>query len=200
MDGDTLEIRGGGIPEKTYCFMLMISPDKTAELHELRRGATCSLDGPNAPTGNMVHLAVHLAKERGVQTLYIHDMARVPISPESLKKFRLSDVSLLTTGQSWYHQFLPLTSDDDAALARWRAIIETNTWEKVYACLTSIKGTVIVPDGATAGIDTTEVGSAKAVLTRIKQMRTDFFVTYLTELIPCSGVSSIYGWTWTHSM
>jgi hypothetical protein len=200
MDGDTLVIRGGGVPNKANCFMVMISPDKTAELHDLRRGADCSLDAPSAPTGNMVYLAVRLAQERGAHTLYIQDMARVAITPGSTTKFNLADVSLLTTGQSWYHQFLPLTSNDDDALARWRTIIENNTWDKVYACLTSIKGNVIVPDGAITGVDTAAAGSAKVVLTRIKQVRTEFFAKYLTELIPCSGVSSIYGWTWTYSL
>lgn len=199
MDGDTLVIRGGGVPNKANCFMVMISPDKTAELHDIRRGADCSLDGPSAPTGNMVHLAIRLAKERGAHTLYIQDMARIA-DPGRTTKFKLADVSLLTTGKSWYHQFLPLTSSDDDALARWRDIIETNTWDKVYACLTSIKGNIPVPDGVTAGVDTASPGSAKTVLTRIKQARTDFFAKYLTELIPCSGVSSIYGWTWTYSM
>lgn len=197
IEGDTVEIRGGGVPNKTYCLLLMVEPDKTAELHDLRRGANCSLDGPSAPTGNMVMLAARLAKERGANTLFIQDMARVPISPGSNMKFRLADVSLLTTGQSWYHQFLPLTSKDDAALARWRVIIANNTWDSVYTCMLSKYKTVVVPPGVTDDIDTSASGSAMIVLTRIKQKQTDFFAVYEAELIPCSGVGSIYGWTWT---
>jgi hypothetical protein len=196
MDGDTLEIRGGGIPEKTFCFMVFINPDKTAVLHDVHRGDKCSLDGPEAPTGNMVYLAARLAKEHGAHTLDIHDMARVPVAPGSTTKCRLADVSLLTTGQSWYHKFLLLTSKDDEALAQFRVIIENNTWDNVYTCLLSKYRAVEVPAGATDGIDTAAPGSAKKVLTRIKYARTDFFAKYEAWLPQCSGVSSIYGWTW----
>jgi hypothetical protein len=196
MDGDTLEIRGGGVPDKSYCFLLFISPDHTAELHEIHRGATCSLDGPDAPTGNMIQLAVRLAKDRAAHTLYITDNARVPIAPGSPTKFRLADVSLLTTGQSWYHPFLPLTSKDDDSLARWRTRAENNTWDDVYRCLRLRYNDITVPVDFT-DIDTSQPGSAKAVLTRIKQQRTDFFAKYEAELLPCSGIGSIYGWTWT---
>jgi hypothetical protein len=57
--------------------------------------------------------------------------------------------------------------------------------------------TVVVPPGVTDDIDTSASGSAMIVLTRIKQKQTDFFAVYEAELIPCSGVGSIYGWTWT---
>jgi hypothetical protein len=148
----------------------------------------------------MIKLAVRLAKERGVSHMELVDMAREPISPGSPNKFRLADMSLLTTGWSWYHQFAPLVSKDDDALAYRRAIIETNTWDDVYACLQTRTRVDMPPSVDIRDIDTSAPGSAKEVLTRIKYARTDFFFKYEAYLLECSGVHSIYGWSWTVDM
>jgi len=180
---------GGLLGSSLPCFLLSMENDC---------GALQSIEvecwGETAK--HTVLAAAKLAKQRGAKRLIFTDNSTKHIGNMS---FRVSDMYVLTSGQTWYESILPihLVREQDAQdVAIWREQVLTNTWQTVYECLRHRKPDIHIPDECLEGVDVTQKGSARIVLTKIKNMQTDFFAKYASFLILCSGIVSLHGLDW----
>jgi hypothetical protein len=191
----TIVIRGGRRAGRPECFLLFLEPDKSAELHGLEQAADCALSGDGSGR-KMVAAAVKIARARGATRFVLTDLARK--KTDSGKKFPLSNMYFLTTGQAWYESILPglvPTSKIDK-IPVWRERVRTNTWTAVLQGLRA-QG-VVVDDAASRGadVDVDAPGSAMTVLRRMKEAGTDFFADYDDEILIASGVGALHGVDW----
>lgn len=192
--GNGATLLGGRTEGKRPCFILITSPDGTGVLHGLEQGNDCSMDY-GATTKQTLIAAVNLAKQRGLTELHLTDNStkHVPY------RFRVSNVSFLTTGQTWYESVLPIHTDHMEDIERWRHQVRTNTWNSVWSCLLRRRPETVLPVSI-ADVDGDAAGSAMTVLSRIKTARTDFFARLEDDLLFCSGIGSLHGREWMMNM
>ena len=213
-DESTLVIQGGS--SRRPCFGVFINPDhKTAELHDLVRTSDCSLD-PGFTMKAAALAAFQIAREYGIHQIQLTDNSTKTLP--SKKKFKISLMKFLTTGQTWYESFLPVRPHPAYVerIERWRNTVHTNTWADVYSCLRTIKPDTVIPADI-SDIDSTLPGSAMVVFQRIsllqnnnlqqlanpcgspqgaKEANTDFFADYDGYLCTCSKIETTYGTEW----
>ena len=231
-DETTLRIDGG---TTAPCFILMIHPDhKTGHLQDIARRDDCSLD-QSLPRGETVttplsgglepgatmkaagKAAFQVAREYGIRQIQLTDNSSKLLP--SGKKFRLSLMKFLTTGQTWYESFLPVhpLPEKVAKVEQWRNAVRTNKWSDVYTCLRTANPDIVIPVDI-SDIDVTLPGSAMLVYHRIsllqnnnlqqlanpcgepqgsKEARTDFFADVDDDdLMKCNDIGALYGMTW----
>jgi len=180
---------GGLLGSSLPCFLLSMENDC---------GALQSIEvecwGETAK--HTVLAAAKLAKQRGAKRLTFTDNSTKHIGDTS---FRLSDMYFLTSGKTWYESILPIHLVDKKSarkLETWRVKVLTNTWQTVYECLQNRNPDIHIPDGCLEGVDVTQKGSARIVLTRIQDMHTDFFAEYEDDIVYCSGMGTLHGYVW----
>ena len=139
--------------------------------------------------------AFQIAREYGIHQIQLTDNSTKTLP--SKKKFKISLMKFLTTGQTWYESFLPVRPHPAYVerIERWRNTVRTNTWADVYSCLRTIKPDTVIPADI-SDIDSTLPGSAMVVFQRIKEANTDFFADYDGYLCTCSKIETTYGTEW----
>jgi hypothetical protein len=192
-DGIYIRINGGA---RKPCFVLMLTPDhRTGILEDVATRSDCSLD-PGSTMKIAGAAAFQLAREYGITRIELTDNSTKTLT--SGKRFKLSTMKFLTTGQTWYESFLPIKPPPEKAakVEQWRNIVRTNTWANVYACLRAANPGVVIPVDI-SDIDSTLPGSAMKVYQRIKESNTDFFADYDDELVSCNGmIGALHGMLW----
>ena len=176
-DGKHVYIHGG--PSRP-CFSIELQKNH-AILQDIARGTHCFTDGHTE-----LSAAAMIAKDHGARTMELSDNS-VIYCPERIV---LSDLSFLTTGQTWYESILPnMTATNFPLLERWRNTVKTNTWRTVGQGL---------PMFDTKGIDIDTPGSAMLVLNRAKNNRRNcaLLSAYMDQIIQQSGILSMYGRHW----
>ena len=192
---DIMAISTSKADDKQPCFIMRITPGGTSVLISISSGKLCFTDKVDDSPG-IVLVSLEIAKLKGAKTFEFTDNSTKKVNGA---KFKLSDLSFLTTGKTWYERILPGIKVNDkyerADLEDSRYIVLSNTWNKVYTNLSS-KGINI--DFDTEGIDCDKSGSAKEVLSRAKNSKkySTFFQENMGALIKSSGISSVHGLTW----
>jgi hypothetical protein len=180
-DGKHVYIYGG--PARP-CFSIELQKNH-AILQDIARGTHCFMDGHTA-SRDIVRAAAMVAKEHGARTMELSDNS-VIYCPE---RIALSDLSFVTTGQTWYESVLPnMTATKFTFLDQWRNAVKTNTWRKVGQGL---------PMFDTKGIDIDAPGSAMVVLNRAKNSRRNcaLLSSNMDQILQQSGILSMYGRHW----
>jgi hypothetical protein len=178
------------------CFMLDISVN--AILLSIERGNDCFLDG-YTDTKGIIKVAMYLARKHGATTMSLTDNSTISC-PEKVK---LSDLSFLTSGKTWYESAIPWLVPDDsnirAQLPIWRNRALTNTWYDVAEALRNDNTLTEKVIFDTTGIDIHASGSAMAVLDKAKQARTHcrFFSNCMKNLLEASHVDTLHEQSWT---
>lgn len=176
-DGKHFYIYGG--PARP-CFSIELQKNH-AILQDIARGKHCFADSHTT-----VRAAAMIAKERGAHTMELSDNS-VIYCPE---RIALSDLSFVTTGQTWYESVLPnMTATKFTFLDQWRNAVTTNTWRIVGQGL---------PMFDTKGIDIDAPGSAMEVLNRAKNSRHKcaLLSANMDQILQQSGILSMYGRHW----
>ena len=181
---------GGRTKGKKECFLLLLNPDKTADIQWLENAADCALD-PNGSGKSMVRAVLNLARQRGARSIALMDTSKKTLANN--KGFRLSNMYFLTTGQTWYESLIPglYPQEKEDKVALWRQKVQTNTWEDVHRQLGDISIPVDISD-----IDASQPGSAMIVLRRIKEAGGDFFAEHEDDLLLASGIGNLHGLSW----
>jgi hypothetical protein len=180
-DGKHFYIHGG--PARP-CFSIELQKNH-AILQDIARGTHCFIDG-HTESRDIVRAAAMIAEDHGALTMELSDNS-VIYCPE---RIALSDLSFITTGQTWYESILPnMTAKNFPFLERWRNNVKTNTWRTVGQGL---------PMFDTKGIDIDAPGSAMEVLNRAKNSRRKcaLLSAYMDQIIQQSGILSMYGRHW----
>lgn len=207
-------VYGGPTPPKLPCFTLFIENEdngqKSAELHGIVRDNGCFLD-ELSNSRDLVGVAVKFARKRfNVTLLRLVDNSKI-VCPETIF---LSNLSLVTTGFTWYQScipgLMPEDPDERELFTQWQTCVNTVSWDTLYDYLDK-HGVAPPPDGFdTAHLDTARPGSAKTVLNRLKQSKRgcSFFSAHLTQINDGFGIkisltspkntpkNPLYGWSW----
>ena len=182
-DGKYLFIHGG--PTRP-CFTVELFPNQRhAILQGIQRGTTCFADN-HPESRDLVRAAAAVARQRGMLTMELTDNSKL-LCPQ---RVTLSDLSFLTTGQTWYESILPnLTATDAPMLEIHRVRVRSNTWRIVGEGL---------PMFNSRGIDVDAPGSAMTVLARAKENRQQCadLAVHMGQLLFQSGIYSLYGHHW----
>jgi hypothetical protein len=182
-DGETLYIHGG---PKRPCFELqLIRNEKHSILQGVQGRQDCFTD-LHTDSRDILRAAIKVAKDHGILTMEFTDNSTIRC-PERLT---LSDLSFLTTGQTWYESVIPNLSVTDMPIIEvFRKRVLTNTWRSVGNGLLQFD---------TTGIDIDLPGSAMAVLARAKKSRTNCgaLSANMDMLLLQSGILSLYGRHW----
>jgi hypothetical protein len=192
---DLMAISTSRADDKKPCFIMRITPGSTSVLISISRGINCFIDKVDDSAG-IVLAALEIAKLKGAKTFEFTDNSTKTVDGV---KFKLSDLSFLTTGKTWYERILPGIKVYDEFerldVEDSRRTVLTNPWTKVNNNLYQ-KGINIEFD--TVGIDCDKGGSAKEVLTRAKNSRkySAFFQENMGALVKSSGISSLHGINW----
>ena len=174
-------ISAGRLEGQRPCFMMEMNlEDKTATLIGLERGRTCFIDAHES-SKDLVRVAVMIAEQHGIREIEFTDNSTI----QCPQKVRLSDLSFLTTGATWYESILPLEYMSEKPIEHCRNIVRTNTWKDVLNRITFLGYTCPFD---TAGIDITKPGSAMLVLARAKQQKR--FCSYVSQTMDVLLVSS----------
>jgi hypothetical protein len=88
---------------KQPCFIMKIVPGCASSIISLCRGITSFLDNQEGSTG-LVLAALEIAKLKGAKTFEFTDNS---VKVVEGRKIRLSELSFLTTGKTWYQRILP---------------------------------------------------------------------------------------------
>jgi hypothetical protein len=184
-------IRAGRSVETDPCFILTMNTEThIAVLQWLRRGTDCFVD-INESSRDLVHVAIQLAKQKGAIRLELMDTSTIRC-PEEI---RLSDLSFLTTGKTWYESILPgFIPTNSEEIEEMRNKVRTNTWASV------IENQPILAEKIDTGrIHIHSPGSATRVVARSKKegKSCHIFSTYMTKLLQGNGIQSLYGTTWS---
>jgi hypothetical protein len=192
VDGSSIIITAGDQHKYSQCFALSIYPDtKIAVLQTVSRRNDCFVDGHNN-SRDLVRAAYMIAKERGMRAFEFTDLSYI-VCPGTVN---LSDLSFLTTGQTWYESILPgLTCIDQLhnktcyLLDEYRQRVRTNTWRQVGHSLIDLD---------MHGVDIDAPGSAMLVLAALKREKQFcwFFDQNMDQLILNSGYVSMHGRQW----
>jgi len=178
----TIQIKG---PNQNLC-MLVLLEEETAILQILDGKAPCSMSY-DAPSSELVLAAYHLAKMKGASRIELTDYSKK--TTPSGREFSLANMYFLTEGKTWYESILPfypvdsyVASASDIEIARTRAL--TNSWASLLSCDSSLSHPTI----DSSDIDIYAPGSARQVLQRIKQEKSDYFVEHMSKLLRCSAI------------
>ena len=180
----------GGNNVTQPCFILLFSRGDEAALQSVGEGNTRSMDY-GATSRQLVRAAVALAIHRGAKQLTLTDNSTKKLPNK--KWFRLSDMNMMTNGQTWYETIIPgLIPDSDYTeeVTEYRRIVTSATWSSISTCL----GDPI--DLTDPMFDGTTPGSAMTVFKGMKDAKTDFFADYRVGLLRCYGLSSLFGSSW----
>jgi hypothetical protein len=184
--GNDIVFRGG--KEAYPCFILSINKYKEATLTGLTKDKLCFIDGYEN-SRDLVRIAASLAKERGAKSLTLTDISYIKC-PE---KVYLSDLSMITTGKTWYESILPFNPMNPEFVEPFRKKIVEASWIS------------IMPESAgfnTEGINITSPGSAILVLDRAKKDKRfcKFFSDNMHILLERFGVKSFKNQDWTYTI
>lgn len=185
-DNVDILIFGGYKSPSRFCFLVSIPPSGIAQLQILRRGSDCFLDAHES-SKDVVRAAVKIAKEKGAKVLELVDESYINC-PQYID---LPDLSMLTTGKTWYESILPFRPLDPEYVEPFRKKLLTNKWID------------IAPEGSTLsihGIDVNAPGSAMLVLNRAKKSKEycKFFSDNMKILLDKSNVKSFVGTVWSY--
>lgn len=183
--------------DKQPCFMMHIVPGKGSELISVSRGRACFEDNHDN-SADIVLAALEIAKLKGAKTFEFTDNSTKTVEGQ---KIRLSDLSFLTTGKTWYERILPIRPStkvySDDIENRRRPKVLTNTWASVYNNL--------INEGLNIDIDTTNIninepGSAMKVLLIAKKSKKYhkilFYEKNMFKLLDSSNIQSMHGIHW----
>lgn len=193
---NTITIKGGHRPNSSPCFILTIdrSDPSSAVLQEVeRRDGICFRDD-HADTRNVVRAAMDIAARRGVKMIQFTDWSYI-LCP---KRIHLADLSMLTTGKTWYESILPhlrCVSPEGEDLEHYRHLARTNTWRQVGHGLIDID---LTNSRNGTSIDIDAPGSAMEVLNSMKKDRgfCEFLALNMRKLLERSGIHSLKGTEW----
>lgn len=187
IDGNIIVVHGGDDYNYSPCFVLNIDPKTNgAVLQTLYKRDNCFDDG-HQNSRAVLKAVYRLAQEYGTKYMEFRD---VSVKYCDKREIRLSDLSFLTTGKTWYESVLPeLQCTDCEDLEEWRKQAHAATWRTVGADLVDID----IP-----GVDFDASGSSMIVLNAMKKdgRFCSFFVKYMERLLYRSGFLSLYGHTW----
>jgi hypothetical protein len=198
-----IEIHGGIKAAGRTCFILEIFPNTgNATLKDLeagRWGDTCFTDGYQESSA-LVKVILWIAKKRGARRIEFTDNSMI-LCPDKEQKIVLSELSFITTGQTWYERQIPDLKPVDASkaerLERWRSNVMTRTWGEVLPWITGFGSDPEIPHmGAPEE-------NAKDVLTRMKRSGQwcNFFANEMDHLRKAFGIDiRIHGWHWSASL
>lgn len=193
-------ISAGSLEGKRPCFLMEMNiAAKTATLITLDRGRPCFIDA-NESSKDLVRVAVMIAEQHGIREIDITDESTI----QCPQHIRLSDLSFLTTGVTWYESILTLEYMSGKPIDHYRNIVRTNTWEDVNNRITQLGCSC--PFDIT-GIDITKAGSAMLVIERAKQVakqrasaKQTLYMSYFSQnmdvLLLSSQIPTFYGDHW----
>ena len=176
---------------KRPCFVMVMNLEaKTATLTSLQRRYNCCIVFTES-SKDLVRAAVMIAEQHGIREIEITENLLMQC-PQHL---RLSDLSFLTTGETWYESILPLEYISERPIEDLRNRVRTNTWEDVLNRITLLEYTCPFD---TSGIDITKPGSAMLVLARAKQQKRfwSYFLVNLDVLMVSSKIPTFYDDQW----
>jgi hypothetical protein len=178
--------------DKQPSFIMHIKPGSSSEL--IHRGKDCFQDNHDE-SSDIVLAALEIARLKGAKTFEFTDNSTKTIDS---KKIRLSNLSFLTTGKTWYERILSVrlaNPSDSLKLDSWRKNAYNNTWANVQKMLLLQK---IQIDIDFTGINIYEPGSAMKVLERAKLSKSyvNFFNECMDELMIASLIPSLHGKHW----
>lgn len=179
--GSSIFIHGG---EAAPCFEIELQGTHAILQDVLRRDHCFSDDHKEGR--DIVHAAYLVAKERGIKTLELTDNSYIRCP----QKIHLSNLSFLTTGQTWYESIIPglrCTDIEDIELYREKA--RTTTWRRVGAELIDID----------VDVDIDAPGSAMLILNAMKRDKQFcwFFKKRMGRLLANSEIyDSLFGSHW----
>ena len=135
MEGDFMMVYGAKGP----CFILEINPATKhctmIDLEAGRWGDTCFIDGYKNSAA-LVKVAIWAAKRNGAIQIELTDNSSI-LCPDMIEKIHLSELSFITTGQTWYERQMPglRLGPLSAALADrlpvWRENVKSRRWAEV---------------------------------------------------------------------
>ena len=105
--------------DKQPCFIMHIKPGSSSELISISRGKDCFQDNHDL-SSDIVSSALEIARLKGAKTFEFTDNSTKIIEA---KKIRLSNLSFLTTGKTWYERILTVrlaNPSDHLKLDSWR--------------------------------------------------------------------------------
>jgi hypothetical protein len=193
---DLMAISTSKANNKQPCFIMKITPGGDSSLTSISRGFTCFLDNKDDTTG-IVLAALEIAKLNGAVTFEFTDNSTKSVDG---RKIKLSDLSFLTTGQTWYERVLPNIHPVDKSVREMleihRNTVQKNKWIDVYNNLLSNFN--IDANFDITEIDITKEGSAMKILNRAKKSKnyTEFFDIGMLKLIQSSNVMDLHGIHW----
>ena len=193
---DLLAISTAKANDKQPCFIMKITPGGPSSLISISRGITCFLDNQDDSSG-IVLAALEIAKLKGAKTFEFTDNSTKSVDG---RKIKLSDLSFLTSGKTWYERILPNIRLIDKSVGEILEIdrnrVHKNKWIDVYNNL--LNDFNIDTNFDKFGIDITKEGSAMKILERAKKSKqyTEFFEKEMVKLIRSSKVMLLYGTHW----
>jgi len=202
-----IAVYGGRLPPKRSCFTMFIEDEgdgqKSATLDNLSRDDNCFLDDLSN-SHDLVNVAVKFARQRhNVILLRLVDNSRIEC-PEYVS---LSNLSLVTTGFTWYQSCIPGLMPENLVnrelFKHWQMRVNNVSWDALWDYL-SKHDVAPPPDGFdTSRIDTASPGSAKTVLNRLKQSKRgcSFFSKHMDQINAGFNIDTLpkeplHGWLW----
>jgi hypothetical protein len=188
---DLMAISTSKANNKQPCFIMKITPGGPSSLTSISRGISCFLDKKDDSTG-IVLAALEIAKLKGAKTFEFTDNSSKLVDG---RKIRLSELSFLTTGQTWYERILPslrlVDNSEREVLEIDRNRVKKNKWIDVYNNL--LNDFNIDINFGKSGIDITKEGSAMKILNRAC---TEFFDIEMVKLMRSSNLMLLHGTHW----
>jgi len=193
-----IAVHGGGRggPYSPSCFFLRVNRiTRHAHLQGTNRRSDCFKDDKGEDSKLVVMAAYRWARLHGIRTITFTDNTHI-YCPDSVE---LANLSLLTTGRTWYEAAVPGCYPTLPAiktqLERDKERVRRNSWNSVAGGSPTLWSAF-----DSTGINTAEPGSAMAVLQRAKLSRTacSAFHHHMAELVTRSGILSYDGrdWIW----
>jgi hypothetical protein len=214
VDGDQILIRGGKTDNNLPCFRLTIDssgPQTFANLEELIKGTSCSLEGWSVPfptnrlcvahdtakTQDMVHAIIQIAKNYGAKWIELADESG--ICKKGGLSIPLSNYYMLTKGKTWYEYYFHFQPDDAEFIQFVKERVTTNSWNNVIRWLQPKRQQAILRDlhADISDIDINRPGSALIVLNRIPyEARCNFYRKHMNLIFEIIGIGGIKGTKW----
>lgn len=181
---------------KQPCFIMKIVIGGPSILISISRDISCFLDNKEDSSG-IVLAALEIAKLKGAKTFEFTDNSTKSIDG---KKIRLSELSFLTTGQTWYERILPniriVDKSVNELLEMDRNRAKKNKWIDVYNLL--LHHYHIDVNFDETDIDITKEGSAMKILNSAKKSKhySEFFEKEMVKLMRSSNIMLLHGLHW----
>jgi len=191
IDGSFIMIYGGEKAGGRPCFILDINPvtknSTFISLEAGRWGDTCFTDNYQDSTA-LVKVAIHLLKTHGARRLELTDNSTI-LCPDASVRVSLSELSFITTGQTWYERQIPGLQPEETHIVErldvWRRAVHQKTWAEVAPW---------IPEAADQGLPEE---LAKDVLTRMKKSGNwcVFFMNNMDNCRKAFGIDRRLHWT-----